>query len=369
LRQQIVSELIAHPKLYGLDLNKSGKFELKIMSQEGINLIPQAIMAFSNLYNCKVIVFEKRRYPINFGEDNLPNLCYLNSYNSLHYNLLIKDNVKIIVNNIEEKALNINNISQNLNLISPSPLILSEGRVESEVNLKNNETVNLCNKNLNKSEINFKNNCNILANMENTACIKKFENNKKILASMESDTLEILVISSPKLIFNKWSKQEISIMQRANAQLKLLKSFITNYPPSDARVIRCKHTPNLELFLPNINAIQIVENILVCEVDIGLDTHRYLAIVPLDKYIQGAIDIHLSHSHCGQHVLQNLLRETVWNPHDWRVIKDVCHTCQMCQRFKAPCNVAHPGYKKIISTCMPIRPLVDRPGKFATYTR
>ncbi|CAF4926881.1 unnamed protein product, partial [Rotaria socialis] len=92
LRQQIVSELIAHPKLYGLDLNKSGKFELKIMSQEGINLIPQAIKAFSNLYNCKVIVFEKRRYPINFGEDNLPNLCYLNSYNSLHYNLLIKDN-------------------------------------------------------------------------------------------------------------------------------------------------------------------------------------------------------------------------------------------------------------------------------------
>ncbi|CAF4377723.1 unnamed protein product, partial [Rotaria magnacalcarata] len=145
--------------------------------------------------------------------------------------------------------------------------------------------------------------------MESTARIEKFENNNKILASMESDALEILVINSPKLNFNKWNKQEIIVMQRANAQLKLLKSFITNYPPSDARVIKCKHTPNLELFLPNINMIKIFENILVREVDIGLDTHRYLAIVPLDKYIQGAIDIHLSRSHCGQHVLQNLLRE------------------------------------------------------------
>ncbi|CAF2259493.1 unnamed protein product [Rotaria magnacalcarata] len=189
--------------------------------------------------------------------------------------------------------------------------------------------------------------------MENTAGIRKFENNKKNLANMDNNTLEILVINSPKLIFNKWNKQEISIMQRANAQLILLKSFIINYPPNDTRVIKCKHTPNLELFLPNINAIKIFENILVHELDIGLviDTHRYLAIIPLDKYIQGAIDIHLSRSHCGQHVLQNLLRETVWNPHDWRVIKDVCHTCQMCQRFKAPCNVAHPGYKKIVSTC------------------
>ncbi|CAF4907614.1 unnamed protein product [Rotaria socialis] len=97
--------------------------------------------------------------------------------------------------------------------------------------------------------------------------------------------------------------------------------------------------------------IKVVEGILVREVDIGLDTHRYLAIVPLDKYIQGAIDIHLSRSHCGQHVLQNLLRETVWNPHDWRVVKDVCYTCQLCQCFKPPCNVAHPGYKKIISAC------------------
>ncbi|CAF4949544.1 unnamed protein product, partial [Rotaria socialis] len=52
LRQQLVSELIAHPILYGLDLNKA-----------------KAIKAFSNLYDCQVVVFEKRTHPIYYGED------------------------------------------------------------------------------------------------------------------------------------------------------------------------------------------------------------------------------------------------------------------------------------------------------------
>ncbi|CAF4428623.1 unnamed protein product [Rotaria magnacalcarata] len=53
LRQKLVTELMNNNKLYGLELNKVGKFELKIMLQEGINLIPEAIKAFSNLFNCK----------------------------------------------------------------------------------------------------------------------------------------------------------------------------------------------------------------------------------------------------------------------------------------------------------------------------
>ncbi|CAF2142287.1 unnamed protein product, partial [Rotaria magnacalcarata] len=93
LRQKLVTELMNNNKLYGLELNKVGKFELKIMLQEGINLIPEAIKAFSNLFNCKVIVFEKRRHPIEFGDDSLPKICYLNSHNSLHYNLLLENNL------------------------------------------------------------------------------------------------------------------------------------------------------------------------------------------------------------------------------------------------------------------------------------
>ncbi|CAF4256814.1 unnamed protein product, partial [Rotaria magnacalcarata] len=143
LRQQLVSELLAHPKLYGLDLSKTGKFELKIMSQEGINLIPEAIKAFSNLYNCKITVFEKRRYPIHFGEDNLPNMCFLNSYNSLHYNLLINNDSTI--NNEGENintvnhTLNTNKVNQVVPINNHSPLILPEGRVESEIEIKNKE--------------------------------------------------------------------------------------------------------------------------------------------------------------------------------------------------------------------------------------
>ncbi|CAF4582333.1 unnamed protein product, partial [Rotaria magnacalcarata] len=83
------------------------------MLQEGINLIPEAIKAFSNLFNCKVIVFEKPRHPIEFGDDSLPKICYLNSHNSLHYNLLFE-------NNLNSKQLN-----------RPEPIILPEGRVES----------------------------------------------------------------------------------------------------------------------------------------------------------------------------------------------------------------------------------------------
>ncbi|CAF4389583.1 unnamed protein product, partial [Rotaria magnacalcarata] len=152
LRQQLVSELLAHPKLYGLDLSKAGKFELKIMSQEGINLIPEAIKAFSNLYNCKITVFEKRRYPIHFGDDNLPNICFLNSYNSLHYNLLINNDTTI--NNEGENinavnhTLNTNKVTQVVQINNHSPLILPEGRVESEIEIKNKEKkVNIDNQN------------------------------------------------------------------------------------------------------------------------------------------------------------------------------------------------------------------------------
>ncbi|CAF1981662.1 unnamed protein product, partial [Rotaria magnacalcarata] len=315
LRQQLVSELLAHPKLYGLDLSKTGKFELKIMSQEGINLIPEAIKAFSNLYNCKITVFEKRRYPIHFGEDNLPNMCFLNSYNSLHYNLLINNDSTI--NNEGENintvnhTLNTNKVNQVVPINNHSPLILPEGRVESEIEIKNKEE---------KVNIDSQNKVN-------------------------------LNISIAKVCFNKWTKQEILSMQKSNTQLKLLRNFINDFPPGNKRIAKCQCTPMLTLFLSKINDIYIHENILVREVDRDLESHRFLAIVPLNCFIQGAIDTHITRAHCGQHVLQKLLRETVWNPHDWRVTKDVCHTCQLCQRFKPPCNVAHPGFKKIISEC------------------
>ncbi|CAF4434375.1 unnamed protein product [Rotaria magnacalcarata] len=164
LRQKLVTELMNNNKLYGLELNKVGKFELRIMLQEGINLIPEAIKAFSNLFNCKVIVFEKRRHPIEFGDDSLPKICYLNSHNSLHYNLLLE-------NNLNSKQLN-----------SPEPIILPEGRVESAV--------------------------------------------KKVEVSVQNNT---------KLTFNKWTHEEIKIMQRSNDQLKFLRNIIMAYPPGEAQ--------------------------------------------------------------------------------------------------------------------------------------
>ncbi|CAF2018510.1 unnamed protein product, partial [Rotaria magnacalcarata] len=303
LRQQLVSELIAYPSLYGLDLNKASKFELKIMNQEGINLIPEAIKAFSNLYDCQVVVFEKRTHPIYYGEDSLPNTCYLNSYNSFHYNLL--------VNKVKESS------SKLIKITSPSPIILPEGRVENELN----------------SEI-------------KELSVKSVNNE-----TIENKDINLLSKNNAKITFNKWTREEIQIMQKTNDQFKLLKNFVLTFAPGESRIIKCRHTPDLILFLKHINNIFVHENILVREIDIGLETHRLLPIITLNAFIQGAIDIHIARSHCGQHVLQTLLRETVWNPHDWRVIKDVCHTCQMCQRFKPPCNVAHPGFKKIISEC------------------
>ncbi|CAF2108464.1 unnamed protein product, partial [Rotaria magnacalcarata] len=138
------------------------------MLQEGINLIPEVIKAFSNLFNCKVIVFEKRRHPMEFGDDNLPKICYLNSHNSLHYNLLVESQIK--PNQI----------------IDPSPIILPEGRVGESV--KNASVVK------NQSQV--------------------------------------------KLNFNKWTREEIQIMQKSNDLLKLLKTFISMYPPGDTRVLR-----------------------------------------------------------------------------------------------------------------------------------
>ncbi|CAF4900353.1 unnamed protein product, partial [Rotaria socialis] len=281
LRQKLVTELINNNKLYGLELNKVGKFELKIMLQEGINLIPEVIKAFSNLFNCKVIVFEKRRHPIEFGDDSLPKICYLNSHNSLHYNLLVESQVK--PNKI----------------IDPSPIILPEGRVDESV--KNASIV------INQSQV--------------------------------------------KLNFNKWTREEVQLMQRSNDLLRLLKTFISMYPPGDSRILKCKQAPNLNIFLKYINEIKIVDKILVREIDINLENHRFVSIITLDAFIKGAIEVHISRAHCGRQVLKTILRETVWNPNDWRVIEDICHTCQICQRFKPPCNVAHPGFKKIVSAC------------------
>ncbi|CAF4847743.1 unnamed protein product, partial [Rotaria socialis] len=249
--QQLSDDGIIRPKL-----NKVGKFELKIMLQEGINLIPEAIKAFSNLFNCKVIVFEKRMHPIEFGDDSLPKICYLNSHNSLHYNLF-------------ENPVKHNQI------IDPSPIILPEGRVGESVK-----------------------NASVVINEGQT-----------------------------KLNFNKWTLEEIQIMQKSSDLLKLLKTFISMYPPGDTRVLKFR------------------------EININLDNHRFVAIITLDAFIKGAIEVHISRAHCGRQVLKTILRETVWNPNDWRVVEDICHTCQICQRFKPPCNVAHTGFKKIVSAC------------------
>ncbi|CAF2171056.1 unnamed protein product [Rotaria magnacalcarata] len=140
-------------------------------------------------------------------------------------------------------------------------------------------------------------------------------------------------------------------MQRSNDQLKFLRNIIMAYPPREARKLKCKEIPVLNIFLKNINNIQIKENILVREIDLNLDTHHFVALITLNAFIRGAIEIHISKAHCGQHVLKTILRETVWHPSDWKVIEDVCHTCQVCQRFKPPCNVANPGYLKLVSNC------------------
>ncbi|CAF4248222.1 unnamed protein product [Rotaria magnacalcarata] len=237
------------------DLNKASKFELKIMNQEGINLIPEAIKAFSNIYNCQVVVFEKRTHPIYYGEDSLPNTCYLNSYNSFHYNLLI--------NKVKEST------SKLIKKTSPSPIILPEGRVENELN----------------SEI-------------KELSVKSVNNE-----TIENKNINLLSKNNAKITFNKWTREEIQIMQKTNDQLKLLKNFVLTFAPGESRIIKCRHTPDLILFLKHINNIFVHENILVREIDIGLETHRLLPIITLNAFIQGAIDIHISRSHCGQHVL------------------------------------------------------------------
>ncbi|CAF4416699.1 unnamed protein product, partial [Rotaria magnacalcarata] len=70
------------------------------------------------------------------------------------------------------------------------------------------------------------------------------------------------------------------------------------YPPGDNRIL--KYT------------------ILVREIDINLENHRFVSIITLDAFIKGAIEVHISRAHCGRQVLKTILRETVWNPNDWR---------------------------------------------------
>ncbi|CAF4875077.1 unnamed protein product, partial [Rotaria socialis] len=53
IRELIVKELFENQKKYGLELTKAEKFKLRILKQEGMLLIPEAIEAFANLYACE----------------------------------------------------------------------------------------------------------------------------------------------------------------------------------------------------------------------------------------------------------------------------------------------------------------------------
>ncbi|CAF4410548.1 unnamed protein product [Rotaria magnacalcarata] len=57
IRECIVKELFDNQKKYGLELSKSEKFKLRILKQTGMLLIPEAVAAFANLYNCEVVLF------------------------------------------------------------------------------------------------------------------------------------------------------------------------------------------------------------------------------------------------------------------------------------------------------------------------
>ncbi|CAF3481397.1 unnamed protein product [Rotaria socialis] len=256
IRETLVTELLNNQKKYGLILNKAEKFKLKILKQEGMLLIPEAIQAFANIFQCEVIVFEKQRNPLYFGEKS-NKICYLNSFNNLHYNWLCPKKVT-----------------------APAVCIINRGT---------------------------------------------------------------------KINFDKWSHAAAQIIQKENNQIRTLRRVIVSHLPGVDRVQACKSIPELRIFVKYINELHISENLVVREFDVGLPTNRFVILLTLSSFIQGAIEVHCARSHAGRNVLHTALREFVWHPSDWSIVADICQTCQVCQRFKNPVNVADPGFKKIIS--------------------
>ncbi|CAF3645527.1 unnamed protein product, partial [Rotaria socialis] len=276
IRECIVKELFDNQKKYGLELNKSEKFKLRILKQTGMLLIPEAVAAFANLYKCEVVLFENKRNPLYFGEKG-NRKCFLNGCHNIHYNYLYKKNdisvtpcikggkgaavTAVALKNVATEIKNLPIINKSHNVVVPLcmkpyvdnnnvvhdkivplflrknqpsinvntvPLFLRQSQPDVNVNTiplflrkpgKPEQVIPSVNINRNQSPL-------ILANVAFNAGVTHDKN----------------VI---KIIYGRWSHKQAQLIQKENDQIRALRKVIAAFAPGLQRAKACKEDPKL----------------------------------------------------------------------------------------------------------------------------
>ncbi|CAF4355080.1 unnamed protein product, partial [Rotaria magnacalcarata] len=211
IRECIVKELFENQKKYGLQLNKSEKFKLRILKQTGMLrilkqtgmlLIPEAVAAFANLSQNIVIPLCMKPYV---------------------------DNNNVVHDKVVPLFLRKNQLNVNINTV---PLFLKKSQPNVNINTvplflrkpgKPEGVIPIVKVDKNQSPL-------ILANVAFNAGVT---HNKNVI----------------KIIYGKWSHKQAQLIQKENDQIRALRKVIAAFAPGLQRAKACKEDPKLVVFL------------------------------------------------------------------------------------------------------------------------
>ena len=127
----------------------------------------------------------------------------------------------------------------------------------------------------------------------------------------------------------------VSDLQKLSYPLRVLKdSLSSNKPLTDwVKVI----AP----FKRYYSLLQLQEGVLL---------HDGIPIIDFNLFIEIALVLHHQLAHMGRGKLLEMMKTLAWNPSQYKIINDICTTCEHCQLFKSGHATIIPPTFKIVST-------------------
>jgi len=115
------------------------------------------------------------------------------------------------------------------------------------------------------------------------------------------------------------TREEIYSVQSKCTIIRALKKFIATGPVKDRVPKRLKQ------YSRDIMKFELREDIL---------TREGIPVIPFHTLVDIVVLIHFEMAHIGREKVLKLISKLYWHPKIYKVVNDVCVTCQQCQRMK-----------------------------------
>ena len=145
------------------------------------------------------------------------------------------------------------------------------------------------------------------------------------------DSLEVLGVSMDQMEKSQGSDEVLRQLRR---------KVVDHRPASKWR------TKGLLEFKRHFNWLKCQEGLLTYERP-GGDS---VPVVPFSLLVDVVVKLHRESSHIGRNKMVETIRQVLWHPRMYNVVRDVCRSCLVCQEYKVQAQVVAPPTSKVATT-------------------